>query len=119
MSLRRARGSQLVVTDSGGLQEEAAFFGVPAVVLRRSTPRWEGIEAGIAALSRLDPSDVVSAARRVSDNDVEARDLYGRGDTASRIADVLQASIATEALTLREPDFTDGTIPTPTSRVRS
>ena len=38
--------SRLVVTDSGELQEEASWFGIPVVVLRRSTPRWEGVAFG-------------------------------------------------------------------------
>src|SRR5205823_6600420 len=53
--------SQLVVTDSGGIQEEAAWLGVPVIVLRSSTPRWEGVEAGTTTLAGL-ADDVAAAA---------------------------------------------------------
>ena len=51
----RARwpSARLAVTDSGGIQEEAAYLGVPVVVLRGSTPRWEGVEAGTTTLAGL------------------------------------------------------------------
>src|SRR5262249_56234316 len=57
--VQRAR---LVVTDSGGLQEETAWFKVPTLVLRRSTPRWEGISAGFATLVGLDVQFVLDTA---------------------------------------------------------
>ena len=57
-------GARVVVTDSGGLQEEASWLGVPVVVLRRSTPRWEGVLDGTTALVGLDPERATAAARR-------------------------------------------------------
>src|SRR5262249_30087994 len=42
--------ARVVVTDSGGLQEEAAWYGVPTVVLRTTTPRWESVLADTSAL---------------------------------------------------------------------
>ena len=53
--------STIAVTDSGGLQEEAAYFGVPAVVMRNSTPRWEGVAAGTTVLTGM--SSTVSSRR--------------------------------------------------------
>jgi UDP-N-acetylglucosamine 2-epimerase (non-hydrolysing) len=55
-------GSKLVVTDSGGLQEEPAWLGVPVVVLHRSTPRWEGLRTRIAILTGLDADRALTAA---------------------------------------------------------
>ena len=55
--LEELRRAKVTVTDSGGIQEEAAYFGVPVVVLRRSTPRWEGVKAGSTVLAGLDTDD--------------------------------------------------------------
>ena len=49
--LQALAASRLVVTDSGGVQEEASYLGVPVVVMRSTTPRWEGVENGAAVLA--------------------------------------------------------------------
>ena len=49
--LKRLSACQVVVTDSGGLQEEAAYYGVPVVVMCETTPHWEGVQAGITRLA--------------------------------------------------------------------
>ena len=105
------RTSSLVITDSGGLQEEAAYFGVPAVVLRRSTPRWEGIRAGISTLSSTEKPDVIAAARRLLADQRQAPDVYGVGDASTAIADVLTHPTTEKLLSLDEPDFTNGMLP--------
>ncbi|GAA0810073.1 non-hydrolyzing UDP-N-acetylglucosamine 2-epimerase [Spirilliplanes yamanashiensis] len=112
--------ARVVVTDSGGLQEEAAYLGVPVVVLRRSTPRWEGVESGAAVLTGITSDDeaarALAAAQRLAAPDALARVAalpcpYGDGATGLRVAAVL-ADPATDALlTLDEPDYTDGTRP--------
>ncbi|HVT78604.1 MAG TPA: UDP-N-acetylglucosamine 2-epimerase (non-hydrolyzing) [Acidimicrobiales bacterium] len=103
-------GAQLVVTDSGGLQEEAAWFGVPVVVLRHSTPRWEGVVAGASLLTGLEAGRVLDAVAQLSTEDARARiDAlpcpYGDGYSAGRIADVLLAPETAGLLALREPDL--------------
>ncbi len=118
--LRALAGARVVVTDSGGLQEEASYFGVPAVVLRRSTPRWEGVETGAAVLTGItsdaDAQRALAAATRLAAEPEVARVAalpcpYGAGDTGFRVAAVL-ADPATDALLrLDEPDYTDGTRP--------
>lgn len=96
--LRRLRRVRLVLTDSGGLQEEAPAFGTPVLVLRRATERPEGIEAGIARLVGTDPARVVEEAARLLDHEPERRRLralgraanpYGDGRAAERIASIL------------------------------
>jgi UDP-N-acetylglucosamine 2-epimerase (non-hydrolysing) len=90
--LRRA---YFVITDSGGLQEEAAGVGTPVLVLRDTTERPEGIEAGIARLVEPSHEPLVAAAKRLLADDNEyqqmktARCPYGDGRAASRIIDVL------------------------------
>jgi UDP-N-acetylglucosamine 2-epimerase (non-hydrolysing) len=107
--------SRLVVTDSGGLQEEASYFGVPVVVLRRSTPRWESVELGAAVLTGItsdaEAEAAVRAARRLTDPDELARIAaldcpYGDGTTGTRVAAVLSDPATTELLELSEPDYT-------------
>lgn len=112
--------SLLAVTDSGGIQEEAAYLGVPVVVLRSSTPRWEGVEAGtttLAGLARADAVDtVLGAALAHASPEGQARAValpcpYGDGTTGPQVAAVL-ADPATDALlALEEPDLTDGRLP--------
>ena len=104
--------SQVVVTDSGGLQEEASFFGVPVVVLRRSTPRWESVQCGISTLTGLEVDRAVTAATHFCLPEVQARVAatpcpYGDGRTAERVVSLLHDRDALDLLTLCEPDFID------------
>jgi UDP-N-acetylglucosamine 2-epimerase (non-hydrolysing) len=101
-------GSKVVVTDSGGLQEEAAWFGVPVVVLRNSTPRWESVVADIAVLVGTDIEAAMVAAKRLSTRSEAERVAstpcpYGEGDTAQRVVDVFDEPGMSELLTITEP----------------
>lgn len=81
----------LLLTDSGGLQEEAPGLGVPVLVLRRVTERPEGIEAGTVRLVGTSSERVISEARKLLDNPQEytrmaqAVNPYGDGHAAGRI----------------------------------
>jgi UDP-N-acetylglucosamine 2-epimerase (non-hydrolysing) len=112
--------AQLAVTDSGGLQEEAAYLGVPVVVLRGSTPRWEGVEARTTTLAGLAGDDasagVLDAAVRHTRPAEQERAAslpcpYGDGTTGARIAEILADEGTSALLALDEPDFTDGRLP--------
>ena len=114
--LRRLAGARVVVTDSGGIQEEAAFFGVPVVVLRRSTPRWEGVDAGLAVLTGLDVPLAISEVRRLSTPAEQDRVAgvacpYGDGHTGTRVADLLGEPSVIERMCLREPSFVTAAAP--------
>jgi UDP-N-acetylglucosamine 2-epimerase (non-hydrolysing) len=88
--------SHLVLTDSGGIQEEAAALGVPALVLRDKTERVEGVEAGVARLVGTDETAIVAAARELlTDPAAHARmarvsECYGDGRAAGRIVQALE-----------------------------
>ena len=106
----------LVVTDSGGIQEEAAYFGVPVVVLRRSTPRWEGVRAGSTVLAGLtsdaETGRALRAAIDLSTPDEQARVAalpcpYGDGTTGAQVAAILSDPATDGLLSLDEPDFTE------------
>ena len=81
----------MVLTDSGGVQEEAPSLGKPVLVLRSKTERPEGIEAGVAWLVGTDPARIVAEARRILDSHRETTDRvlrqnpYGDGRAAERI----------------------------------
>jgi UDP-N-acetylglucosamine 2-epimerase (non-hydrolysing) len=89
------QNAHLVITDSGGLQEEAAGAGTPVLVVRDTTERPEGIEAGIARLVEARHRPIVEAAGRLLDDSAEYQRMasvpcpYGDGRAALRITDVL------------------------------
>lgn len=85
--------STLVITDSGGIQEEAPAFGVPVLVTRDVTERTESIRAGVARLVGTDENAIVDSATRLlrdqgaHDAMAKAIDPYGDGRAAQRVAD--------------------------------
>jgi len=94
-SLALTRSAEIVVTDSGGVQREAYWFGVPCVTLRGETEWLETVELG--ANTTLAPDDVpaglAGAVARHRDRWRRSsgwnRDAYGSGDAASRVADAV------------------------------
>ena len=96
--VRRLAGATLVLTDSGGIQEEAPALGVPVVVLGPTTAREEGLRHGVARTAELAHDAIVEAAEAALDRrshpPVE-RTLYGDGRAAERIATVLTERIGT------------------------
>lgn len=89
------KSATLVLTDSGGLQEEAPGLGVPVLVLREVTERPEGVEAGTVRLVGTDPQRIVSQARGLLDDPVahaamaRAVNPYGDGKAAGRIVQAI------------------------------
>jgi UDP-N-acetylglucosamine 2-epimerase (non-hydrolysing) len=86
----------LIVSDSGGVQEEAPALGKPVLVLRRETERPEAVAAGVVKLVGTSYEDIVREARRLLD-DKEAYGAmakgispYGDGKAAKRIAQILK-----------------------------
>jgi UDP-N-acetylglucosamine 2-epimerase (non-hydrolysing) len=102
--------SAIAVTDSGGLQEEAAYFGVPVVVMRHSTPRWEGVAAGTAVLTGMDSVRVLDAVARLTTPSELARIAevpcpYGDGTTGAKVVEALNDPALLEALIPSEPTY--------------
>lgn len=85
----------LVLTDSGGIQEEAPAFGVPVLVMRRLTERPEAVEAGTARLVGTDPERIVAEASRLLDDEgahaamARAINPFGDGHASERIVQAL------------------------------
>lgn len=86
----------LVLTDSGGIQEEAPTFGVPCLVTRKTTERPEGICRGVAKLVGTDSRKILAAVRRLDRNPSAYERMttggnpYGDGHAAPRIVDWLE-----------------------------
>jgi UDP-N-acetylglucosamine 2-epimerase (non-hydrolysing) len=80
------KDAALVMTDSGGLQEESCFFRVPCVTLRENTERPETLEIGSNVLAGTDPDRVRAAVRRQLDAKREWPNPYGDGTTGKQIA---------------------------------
>jgi UDP-N-acetylglucosamine 2-epimerase (non-hydrolysing) len=86
---------RIVLTDSGGIQEEAPSLGRPVLVMRETTERPEGIEAGTARLVGTDPARIRDESGRLLDDpqawEAMARvaNPYGDGHASERIADSL------------------------------
>lgn len=86
----------LVLTDSGGLQEEAPALGKPVLVLRRETERPEAVAAGTVKLAGVVQDDIVTMANRLIqdktayENMAKAVNPYGDGRACSRIADAIE-----------------------------
>jgi UDP-N-acetylglucosamine 2-epimerase (non-hydrolysing) len=87
--------AHLILTDSGGLQEEAPSFGVPVLVLRNTTERPEGLAAGTLRLVGTDEEQIYLNANELLSNSesynrmARAVNPYGDGKASGRIADIL------------------------------
>ena len=88
--------SYLILTDSGGIQEEAPSLGKPVLVMRDTTERPEGIEAGTLKLVGTDEEPIYRAFTELLDNPAayqamsSASNPYGDGFASRRIADILR-----------------------------
>jgi UDP-N-acetylglucosamine 2-epimerase (non-hydrolysing) len=88
------KNSRLVLTDSGGIQEEAPSFGVPVLVLRETTERQEAVHAGTARLIGTDPECVLGETLRLLDDPASSSrstvpNPFGDGHAAERIVQTL------------------------------
>ena len=89
------KNADLILTDSGGIQEEAPAFGVPVLVLRDVTERPEGVQAGTLKLVGTDQKKIVNEANYLLNDRLahaamaQAVNPFGMGDSARKIVDAL------------------------------
>jgi len=85
----------MVMTDSGGLQEEAPALGKPVLVLRRETERPEAVEAGTVKLAGVEWGTIIEMARELIDEPAAYRRMaravnpYGDGHACEKIRDAI------------------------------
>jgi UDP-N-acetylglucosamine 2-epimerase (non-hydrolysing) len=92
--------AHIIITDSGGVQEEAPSLGKPVLVMRETTERPEAVDAGTVRLVGTDPEKIRSEALRLLEDDAAYAEMaralnpYGDGKAALRIAEMLAAQNA-------------------------
>ena len=93
------RRAQLILTDSGGIQEEAPSMGVPVVVLRNETERVEAIESGLVEIAGLNLKKIVEKSlqflKKPRENAMNNSSPYGDGTASSKIVSILLKLIRT------------------------
>jgi UDP-N-acetylglucosamine 2-epimerase (non-hydrolysing) len=99
--------SDLVLSDSGGIQEEAAALGIPLLVLRERTERPEAIATGHLTLAGLNAEAIVETAKRMLARDCSTSKPcpYGDGEAAERIAAAIAEWLAEQRRNTPLPDL--------------
>jgi len=87
--LRLEKDADLILTDSGGVQEEACILGVPCVTLRTSTERPETVKVGANYLSGNDPGEIVNATELMTNARRHWQNPFGDGKAGARILDAI------------------------------
>lgn len=101
--------AHLILTDSGGIQEEAPSLGKPVLVMRDTTERPEALDAGTVRLVGTDADLILAEANRLLDDAAtyeamaRAHNPYGDGRAARRIADALAGELRARPLRVRRP----------------
>ena len=91
--------SHFILTDSGGIQEEAPALGKPVLVMRTATERTEGVKAGCSMLVGTSKNKIVKAATQLLKNKSlykkmsKKKYLFGRGDSAAKIVRILEREL--------------------------
>ncbi len=88
--LNLEKGAHLVLTDSGGVQEETCILGVPCVTLRDNTERPETVEVGSNMLAGTEPERIVKRARKMLVNGKGWKNPFGDGKAAEKIGRVIK-----------------------------
>ena len=90
--------AKLILTDSGGIQEEAPSFSCPTLVMRYETERQEGIEAGVSTLVGADYDKIVKLSseilsKPISETRLKVKNPYGDGTTSKQIEKILREKL--------------------------
>jgi UDP-N-acetylglucosamine 2-epimerase (non-hydrolysing) len=107
--VERMRNSDLILSDSGGIQEEAPALGVPLLVLREKTERPEGVVAGNMRLVGTSTEAIVAETRRLLSNPLAQAAMSlraypsGDGRAAGRIAEIVDHWLARRTAQVPEP----------------
>jgi UDP-N-acetylglucosamine 2-epimerase (non-hydrolysing) len=91
-SLMLQSNAKLVLTDSGGIQEEACILGTPCVTLRDNTERPESIDVGANRLAGVGTAEIITSIEEMIEKDGKWENPFGDGTTAKQIIDILVAN---------------------------
>ena len=89
------KNAKLILTDSGGIQEEAPTFACPTLVMRYETERKEGIEAGVSMLVGADYDKILEESEKVlsstkAETRLKAQNPYGNGTASRQIEQIVK-----------------------------
>lgn len=89
------KNAKLILTDSGGIQEEAPSFACPTLVMRYETERKEGVEVGVSKLVGADYDKIVTEAEKILTKDIsqtrlKVKNPYGDGTTSKKIVEIIR-----------------------------
>lgn len=87
------KNAKLILTDSGGVQEEACILRVPCVTLRNSTERPETLDVGANILSKIEPQDILASVRCMLGRNMSWENPFGDGKAGKKIVQVLSDRI--------------------------
>lgn len=120
--IRHLAAASLVLTDSGGIQEEAPTFGTPVLVLRRTTERPEAVAAGCAELVGTDTGTILGRAEQLLTDEAERRQMsqianpFGDGRSGSRTVQAVRWFLGRDE---RPEQWTPGELETTSSAART
>ena len=89
------KNAKLILTDSGGIQEEAPSFACPTLVMRYETERKEGIEVGVSKLVGADYDKIITETEKILTKDIsqtrlKVKNPYGDGTTSKKIVEIIR-----------------------------
>ena len=87
------KNAQLILTDSGGVQEEACILNVPCVTLRNNTERPETVDAGKNMVVGVESEGVLAGVRDMMEREMSPENPFGDGHTGKKIVDILVATL--------------------------
>lgn len=87
--LRLQSNSKLIITDSGGIQEESCILNIPCVTIRRNTERPETVENGMNALVGLDSDKLAAKVQEMLDKKIKWKELFGEYGVGERIVNLI------------------------------
>ena len=91
--LRLLGEAKLVLTDSGGIQEETCIMNVPCVTMRDNTERPETLQVGSNILAGTEPKKILECAKEMVDKSKDWVNPFGDGNSAKRIVEVLRKQL--------------------------
>lgn len=83
------KNAQVIVTDSGGVQKEAYFHGVPCVTVREETEWVELVQSEVNCLAGTDEEHITTAFQVMKNRVFDVKELYGTGDSAQKVVKIL------------------------------